>query len=459
MSELLCRASTPLTIAALIVVSVQSAMLANDFWNGFPSFLSADRALQRLFWIETIAKSTNGDEIIAALTGQGVLGDYFYQYVLLALGGRPGLVVAQILLCLWSVHAVYRTAWLLTQTAGMAAMCGLAYGLMPHTLVFAHQLSSEAVSVPLCVIAFSYAARYLTGSRRSDLAVSGLLFGMAILSRPILLLLPLALAPALWLRGRNGSSNGGVAAASLVAIALIPMLLWMAFVTAATGTIGIGREAPTLSSNLATKIGQLTLAKSEAERAAINQRYIRDGRTSVAGFLDFAAHYPLEVASSAAKDVMLFLGKSGATKVTMDYLNLAPDRQRIQRSHDNWRTVWQNEGTLSAFNFLLRNAGLGVLVIEGLGSILMLALSALTGIAAIALKNGALANAPERRAVLIAALLTVAVGIASTQSVDFFQTRHRYICEFAMLVLAGFAIQWLMQQRAALFARRHMARE
>lgn len=434
--------------------ALHGLLFAFDLWRDYAGFLHADRAYQRANWIGDLMEQSTLAGFGETLTRQGVIGDYVFQYAAWVTGGRWLVILMQVALALISIACLYRMIAYATRSQSVAVAGAALYGLLPHTLTFAHQLASEAVAIPLLVIGLYYFHRYLQDERRSTLIASALLLGAAVTVRPILILVPFGLAASLWLTSPKGRLGWTVRRSGWLSLALLPIMAWVGFFYVATGDASIGRTGATVSGNLAAKIGILSQSLPAEERADVVARYASSGSTSLTRYLEFAAEHPKLVLSSALKDAAVFSAKSGASRLTVDYLDLAPNRDRLQgvdpMPEAGWRRTWQNQGFGAAVRFAIENAGPIPLALEAAAGLATLSVTLFMLAAAAALAFDARWRAElgrERVALLLSCLFLAGVALGSSQIVDEFQSRHRFIADFAIVLLAAVGAQYAFQRR------------
>ena len=375
-------------------------------------FLRADRARERIDVIQRFAALVQGGGDFAAFfAGHGIVGDWLPQALLYMAGGQYLVIAVQIALALASVAWLRELGPRFGLSAGGAAAAAALYGFLPHTLVFPHELASEAIFVPLVVLSF----------RLSLGAGSGLALGLATLIRPLTALWPFihaAIEPAA-LKKR----------AAYVAWALVPLLAWMGFILAATGELSMGRSGHDLGRNLYDRMQRMAAPLPEAQRPA--PRPEGQQRVSVGEYLRFCAEHPLAAAAHSARDLTVMGLKSGIERIVLDYLDLYPeDRATLQNSDGGWRESVEQRGPVKALFELLR-ARPGLVFWSALGAVLFLVFMALALVGAFSANAGA--ESRRRRGLLALFVLYV---LATAQVVDAAQSRHRAPAEFALCLLA-----------------------
>jgi len=374
-------------------------------------FLNADRAEERIEVIRGFAAALRSGDTIAYSVGHGIVGDWLPQALLYILGGQYLVIAAQVILALASVLWVREIGLRIGLRESSANAAALVYALLPHTLVFPHQLAAEAIFVPLVVLAFRLSVPSLS-------ATGGAALGFATLVRPITVLWPMVAA------GMQRAPNARRAA--FVAWALAPLLAWMTFVVLlATGEFSMGRSGHDLGNNLYYRMQRMAAALPEAQRPAVKP----EGQTkaTLREYLSFVAAHPVAAAAHSARDVVAIAFKSGIERVTLDYLDLFPDaRKALQQSDGGWRTSLEQRGALATLTGLL-GAQPGLVLSSALASVLFTLLMALA-------VYGAAVSLPRREWLLLA--LFVLYVAATAQVVDAAQSRHRAPAEFALCLLA-----------------------
>ena len=399
--------------ALLALAGLHAAMFAYDLAHP-DRFLRADRAHERLASIEGFARALQGGDALAYLASRGIVGDWLPQGLLYLAGGQYLVIAAQVVLVLASiawVRDIGLRAGLRESDAGAAA---LLYALLPHTLVLPHQLATEALFVPLLVLAFRLSLRGLAPP-------GGAALGLATLVRPVTLLWPFIQAAFAGASPRRR--------AAFVAASLAPLLAWMGFVLVVTGEFSMGRSGHDLGANLYSRMQRMAAALPRAERPAVKPQGQK--RVTLAEYLHFVLAHPGAAAAHSARDLVTVAAKSGIERITLDYLDLFPEsRRELQDSDQGWRADLESEGAASTFLRLLREQP-GLVLSSAAGSLLFAAFMALAAIGAIGAARG-----PRRNhALLLLAGFVLYIGVTA-QAVDAAQSRHRAPAEFALCVLA-----------------------
>ncbi len=366
-------------------------------------FLMADRAGER---IEVIRAFQAAPDWAGFLGSHGIPGDWLPHALLYSVGGPFFVIAVQIALVLLSI------VWVrdLAQRAGLgtrgAFAAAVLYGLLPQTLVFPHQLATEALFDPLVVLSFRLAIG----------AASGLALGAATLVRPITVVWPLIVA-ALWGNGRRRIAY--------LAAALAPVLAWMVFVFATTGEFSLGRSGHDLGHNLYERMQRTAAALPPSARPEPRP----SGFTTVrlGEYVAFVASHPVAAAMHSARDFATLGVKSGIERLALDYLDAFPQtRLSLQDSSDGWRARVEQQGFFHAFAALAASQP-GVILVSGLGALLFIVFMGF----AVA---GAWGGRHQRQLMLMAAF--VVYIFVTAQAVDAAQSRHRAPAEFALAILA-----------------------
>ena len=395
-------------------------------------FLNADRAESRIEVIQRFGQALQrGDDLTAFISSHGIVGDWLPQALLYLAGGQYLLIAVQVLLALLSIVWVRDIGLSLGLEAGRASAAAALYGALPHTLIFPHQLASEAIFVPLVVLSFALCAR-APGIKQQTGA--GAALGVASLVRPVTLLWPLVHAAFFRaaLRAR---------AAYLIA-ALVPFALWSGFILFATGELSAGRSAHDLGHNLYVRAHRMTAHLPDSQRSLALPA---DRRTlSVSEYARFVAEYPGAALAHSARDLATFGFKSGLERIVLDYLDLSPDsRAELQDSFGGWRARVERLGPVGALVAIFR--GNPALALASIGGALLFGvLTALALLGAWAwLRDDADAQRHRQRALLVAFALYIA---ATAQVVDAAQSRHRAPAEFVLCLLAAAAVPLLRRR-------------
>lgn len=394
-------------------------------------FIRADRAGERLSAVLGLIATSSWPDTKAFLATHGIFGDYAVHALLYDIGGRFGVVIVQVTLALVSGLCVYRIASLLGLTARAAAIAMTLYLCLPHTIVFPHQLATEALQIPLVVISTWLLIESLFRPRLAPLIVSALCLGLATLIRPIMLLWPFvaALALALAVRPRAAIAYAGAA--------LLPVLAWMMFVGAQTGDFGLGKSGHSMERNLYERVERITDTLPPAVRADARAVYLdaENQELTAATYLRFWLDHPGASFEHLARDAMAFFGKSGIERLTIDYLALSSGAKSLQDPERGWRRQLEEHGLIQTARSLSETLG-AVFLISVIGAVLMLCLVAFAfGGTLHFVAQWRTLRAPRVVAGLLLASLVLYIFWFS-QVINAMQSRHRAPAEFALVLLA-----------------------
>lgn len=407
------------------------------------AFLRADRAHERWRVLQGLLDVGAMPQLSHYFASHGIVGDYAVHAGLYLAGGRYGVILIQVGLAILSGLAVYRLAILLGLSRGKAALAMSVYLALPHTLIFPHQLVTEALHVPLFVISNWMLIEGLRKARPALLGWSALLLGVATLIRPITLLWPIVATAivALSRRGRDGAIYG--------CIALAPIVLWMMFIGSQTGRIGLGESDHSMERNLYERVARITSTMPTDEREAARAAYLAepDRKLRPLTYFSFAIEYPLPVLEHVLRDATVFFAKSGVERITLDYLALVPESGAIQSPQDGWRRQLELHGVAHTASYLWASFG-GMLIVSIAGAVITLTLVLL----AVA---GVLGSLRHRRDMdstarwLVAALTAVMLyTFLFSQVLNAMQSRQRAPAEFALVLLATVGLHGLTRRRS-----------
>jgi AMP-binding enzyme/Dolichyl-phosphate-mannose-protein mannosyltransferase len=385
------------------------------------------------------------------LATHGIVGDYFPQALLYLVGGRYLVIVFQVILMIGAVMAVYGITHLVTASPNASLAASLLYVHLPHSLVYPHMLASESIFDPLLVISFYLAAiLFLDKARWSVLVASAVLLGCATLVRPITILWPLIAFIALL------ASRVSIRQALLYPLlALLPLLLWMGYIKLNTGVFSMGASSHDLGRNLyyrAKKIidGRLPEHdRAQASAAFLHETFSRETMQNervmtVRAYFRFCLHYPTGCLRFAGEDIAMYFAKSGVEKVTVDYLDLAPDVQELVNKPYDWRDLLYSQGVIGAFKIMV--AKHPALILTSLtGTILTVLFWIFAEVGTLCvLSNNAYTLQQRAFIAMLGAFPFYIVGVSLVGAE--MQSRHRAPAEFALCVLAVLGWTALMQR-------------
>jgi uncharacterized membrane protein YidH (DUF202 family) len=374
-------------------------------------FLHADRAYQRLQTILGLPAAARSGQAGSYIAAHGIPGDWLPQGLLYLVGGQYLVITVQVLLALLSIVWVRDLGSRVGLPRNRASAAALLYALLPHTLVFPHQLASEAIFVPLVILAF-----------RAASANAGLTIGLATLVRPLTLLWPFA--QALSLPSRKARRE-------LLVLAFVPLGLWMGFEYLQSGELSMGRSDHDLGSNLYQRMQRIAASLPQGAPPATGET-----RASLAEYARFVAAYPGPAARHAARDLAALAAKSGIERLTLDYLDLFPTaRTRIQDSGSGWRVRAEQIGVALELADLFRQQP-GLVATSLGGALLCLAFTLGAGLGALRWLHTR-RTVPRQMSVDRLLLCSFVVYVFATAlCVDAAQSRHRAPAEFALCLLA-----------------------
>ena len=427
-----------------MVCALHALMFVYDMQHPWV-LLNADRAGARLATIQGLFAAWNNGDLSNYLVSHGILGDYIPQALVTAAVGVPGLIFLQIILALISGYAVFSLGQLLGLSRRLSIVSCVIYLLLPHTLLYPHQLASEAWFTPMLVISLWMCAKFMERPNHILLIASALLLGLTSLIRPISLLWPLFVA-LLMVKGKQ--ARAGV---YLAGLATAPMLIWVGFVGLQSGTIGMGVSSFDMGHNLYQRVKRISATLPQDGFMQVQKQFLNQGENGSLGLGDyarFATQYFRPFLGQSARDSGVFFGKSGIERISLDYLELnSAARAEIQSEDRGWRKQLEVSGVVSAFKFLWHTQG-SILLISLLGSMVLLLMMGMAAIGAWdLLRQMRRANIPQQFTASMIMALPVYI-LLFTQVVDAMQSRHRAPAEAALILLAmwGWARAYAMRK-------------
>lgn len=433
---------TPILIATLFLLL--HVFLAFTVDAADPeAFLRADRAYERMQALQGLLASSSPQQAIEFLGAHGIVGDYAAHALLYVVGGRLAVVFVQIALVILSGIGVYRLAALLGLPPRARAAVMAIYLSLPHTLVFAHQLATEALHVPLFVISNWLLAEGIRNKRLSALAWSAACLGLATLIRPISLLWPIVAAAALMVSWRP---RAGLLYACL---AILPVLAWMSFVGAQTGSFGLGESSHSMTSNLYERVMRITATLPAKERRAARATYLQDSEHSIGPFayMRFSLDYPQASLEHLLRDAVAFFAKSGVERITIDYLALSTRSAMLQDDQEGWRRQLELNGAAHTARYLWGALG-AIFLASLLGALVIVTLFvfAILGAWTFAKRWREICT-PEVATGLLLACVVIYTFVFS-QVLNAMQSRQRAPAEFAIVLLGAAGLRSLRQRRS-----------
>jgi hypothetical protein len=424
----------------IFFLAVHSLMLIYD--STHPGvFFHADRAYYRWDVSQGFVSALTKGEVVEFLSSNGLAGDYLFHGLLFFLGGRNAIIIFQVFLALLSGYAVYRIAQLIGLKHKPASVASTLYLALPHTLIYPHQIASEALHCPLLVISLWLIARFWDQKNAFDLVGSSVVLSLATFIRPITLLWPFVPAAVLLSRKKAMTSF------AYLLLAFVPMILWFSFMLVNTGHLTFGESNRDMGHNLYQRIWRMSDAMDATSASSVRAEFLNQGNKGVISlpqYLHFVAEYPGAFISHALRDTFMFSFKSGIERITIDYLEIDNvNRKSFQDKRTGWRHRLEKDGVVSTLIFMWKAQGL-ILLVSLIGAVFMtgLTLLAFWGALRMIVEWRRLNTLRQSMAVLLIAL-PLYIWLFS-QVVDAVVSRHRAPAESAIVLLAVYgAVQAL----------------
>jgi hypothetical protein len=309
--------------------------------------------------------------------------------------------------------------------------------LLPHSIVFPHQLSSEAIHVPLLVISTWLTVLALRRDSFRILVVAALLLGITTLVRPVTLAWPAAVGLILALVGRPSKGL------YFAALAFLPIVLWMSFVWNTTGVFGLGESSASMDRNLYLRVRYISLTLPDDDRKQVEATYLNQGdrgRLGVGEYFGFGLQHPGPFVEHLARDSVAFFLKSGVERMTIDYFGSGESFQALQEDETGgWRVRLQRDGPIATFSYLLKTLG-PVVIVSAVGVVVMIGWLLLAAIGSVQLALSTKTLSPEQRLTALLAVLLPLYVFGISQVADAMQSRLRAPSEFALVVLAAYGL-------------------
>jgi len=437
----------------LYAVAVHASLLVYDLFHP-DVFLNADRAVQRFHIIDVLLPKVRSiNDLVTFVSEHGIVGDYFFHAVLYAIVGQYGVITAQLLLLLISLAALFHLVLLITRSRLTSAIAVLLYVHLPHTLVFPHQLVSEAVFNPLIIVSFYYLARYIFEHTRVHYAMaSALMLGLATIVRPVSALWSL-IAASMMLATDNPAQRAP-RWASYVLVSLLPLALWMFFIFATTGTFSMGSSKYDIAHNLYSRVERMISTLPADQHTDLKRHYLEntEGKKvlSVSQYLRFAIDHPYAYITHFGRDALVFGVKSGVNRIVLDYFDsLRNARGDLQHWTRGWRRTWEEEGAFNTLTTVAQKYPF-ILLITVTGSVLWMGFLFLALLGALhTVRRFDTIPLGERTFHILLMLFPVYLFFAS-HAVNAMQSRHRAPAEFALCIFVALAIHgWIKRKGAA----------
>jgi 4-amino-4-deoxy-L-arabinose transferase-like glycosyltransferase len=438
---------------------LHALLFAYDLSTNFEAFLWGDRSWHRSESLQAFLQAERGHVLATLASGSVGPGEFLLIWPSYVLGGAPGIVLFQIALFLLSVYFVCAIAQRVFPWPSAALICGTVYVLLPQNIVFTHQLVTEAIATPLTV-AFLYCYTLTSGDRRWRYAIAGgLALGLAIFVRPSLafILPPFVVLHLLYRRSLRPGVLRGVMA--IAAVALIPMMIWVAAFTLTTGKFGYTGGVANLGWNLRSKVF-LVYSRNGLEKPPEVQAFQRYddlygdlGGISTVRFLEIASDRPLLFVKAAATDAIIIAARGNVSKVLVDYLGIARNREV-----KNWRDTWSEGGVAGLLTWMRESKALFLLlgseaiasIVTGLsvGCSICFLLYALARARSVSATIGA-----ETFGLVLTIAAVLCAAFVSGQLVDQAQARLRHPAEAGLVILIGILVLQWQKARLALKTR------
>lgn len=404
-------------------------------------FLTADRARQRIGTIKALLTYEGNGNFRHLLSEAGIVGDYLLHAVVYSTLGQYGVIIFQILLLLVSIIFLFHFLLIIAKSRFIAIVAVALYIHLPHTIVFPHQLTAEALFVPLIIFSFYYLAKYILMEQRWLLLMGSACFiGFASLIRPVTILWPIVVIAIMILTSQSTRRINHWA--SYLAITVMPFILWMFFILSQTGTFSMGNSNHDLSHNLYFRMNRIISSFPLDQQQRLIHRYQvnteTEKRLSVPEYLSFVIDHPYGYLSQLGRDALVFCIKSGMSKFSLDYLVDVEAR----KSFRHWRREWEKHGLFYSVKSLgKKHPKIMVFTIIGQVLFVPIMISSLFG-GLQSIKKYKQSPPPERNLYILLLIFPVYIFITS-QVASAMQSRHRAPAEFILCFFAALAIhQW-----------------
>jgi 4-amino-4-deoxy-L-arabinose transferase-like glycosyltransferase len=428
------------TLLALYTAIGHALLFIYDI-NHSDVFLNADRATQRLGAIKAFLAKDGDGSLLHFFSQAGIIGDYLLHAIIYNVLGQYGVIFCQILLLLVSIICLFHFLLIVAKSRFTAIAAVVLYIHLPHTIVFPHQLTSEALFVPLIIFSFYYLSKYIIVEQRWLLLMSSAFFiSFASLIRPIIILWPIIVIAVIVLTFQSRRRICHLA--GYLAIAVIPLILWMFFIFSQTGTFSMGNSNHGVSYNLYNRVSRIISSFPPDQQQPLIHRYLKNTETkkalSVTEYLSFVIDHPHGYLSQLGRDALVFCIKPGISRVSLDYLNV-----EARKSFRLWRMKWEKHGLFHSLKSLGKSYPKNMIVTI-IGTVLFLPfmLSSLFGGFQTIKK---FKQWSQRKQTLHILLLIFPIYIfMASQVAGAMQSRHRAPAEFIICFFAALAIhQWL----------------
>ena len=409
-------------------------------------FLHADRAVQRLDCIQAFLLNIRPiSNLIVFLGSRGVVGDYLIQGIVYGSVGQFGVIVFQLMLLFVSIILLFKFVSLIFDSEKIALLSIVIYIHLPHTLVFPHQLLSEAIFIPLIIFSFYFLTRYLAQTMLfRDLMISAIFLGFSVLVRPLVVVWPIIVFIVMAVSKHCRFSIRHWF--TYILCSILPLFLWMTFMLFSTGKFEMGSSGHSLSSNLYARVAKIAKTMPSDKQKEVQEAFLNTDKEcpktlSISQYFKFVINYPTGYVKQIAKDGFVFFAKSGVNRLVLDYFYLFPEpKKEIQDSNKGWRTKLEQQGFLATFIFYFQENSLLILITcFGLIVFFVLMLFSVCGAYCVVRQYLFNNNFKNYRCVYAILILFPCYIFAVSQFVDAMQSRHRAPAEFVLCVLFSVA--------------------
>jgi 4-amino-4-deoxy-L-arabinose transferase-like glycosyltransferase len=403
-------------------------------------FLNADRARQRLVTIKAILANEGDENLFYLLSQAGIVGDYLLHAIVYSALGQYGVIIFQILLLLVSIIFLFHFLFIIAKSRFIAIVAVVLYLHLPHTIVFPHQLTAEALFDPLIIFSFYGMAKYILVEQRWLLLMNSAFFvGFASLIRPVTLLWPIVVIAIMILTFQSTRRISHWA--SYLAIAVMPFILWMFFIFSQTGIFSMGSSNHDVSHNLYDRVNRIITSFPLDQQQLLIHRYLDSAETkkmlSIPEYLSFVIDHPYGYFSQLGRDALVFCIKSGINRISLDYLDV-----EARKSFRHWRKVWEKHSLFYSMKSLGKSHPKSIFFAI-FGTILFIPFmmgSLFGGLQSI--KKYKQLSPPEQTLYILLLVFPVYLFFAS-QVANAMMSRHRAPGEFILCFFAALALhQW-----------------
>jgi hypothetical protein len=163
----------------------------------------------------------------------------------------------------------------------------------------------------------------------------------------------------------------------------------------------------------------------------------------VGDYLGFGLRHPVLFLRHAARDTLIFVGKSGIERLVVDYAEVNQEnRGELQDTRSGWRRRLEKQGVGATLRYLWQSHGaiLAVSIVSSVVTILWIGLAVIGSWCL--LSNSSKLNIVQRFTAMLLVSLPLYI-LVFTQIVNAMQSRHRAPAEAALVLLALWACEFL----------------